>query len=91
MNRDKYLSGASGAPDQRQSVQNQPHGLERLWQLCSLLWQQANAFMVHSPEVLPLAEGSDRGNYEGKARFYAYLPPLEEQRDWLEKIYRKSS
>jgi hypothetical protein len=29
--------------------------------------------------------------YDRKARFYPYLPPREEQRDWLEKQYERSS
>jgi hypothetical protein len=29
--------------------------------------------------------------YDRQARLYPYLPPWEEQRDWLEKQYQRSS
>jgi len=36
-------------------------------------------------------ENTLEDNYDKKARFYAFLPALEEQRDWLEKVYKKYS
>lgn len=64
--------------------------LGRLWQLLRLQWHVMSCFMVYKPESNPRSNGqSDKSTqrYAQKARFYAYLPLLEEQRDWLEKIY----
>ena len=46
-------------------------------------------FMVHRPETSasqPNTAAKDR--YSSKAGLYAYLPSGEEQRDWLERVYR---
>ncbi len=49
-------------------------------------WRDFCNFMIDKSiaPAEPLAE------YDRKARFYPYLPAIEEQRDWLEKIYTRS-
>ncbi|MGB3612578.1 MAG: hypothetical protein WBA10_02205 [Elainellaceae cyanobacterium] len=51
-------------------------------------WQAIAAFMVHRPQPsapTPTADAAQR--YGAKANAYPYLPAVEEQRDWLERIY----
>jgi hypothetical protein len=47
--------------------------------------------MVHRPPVPAQPEvAASQPGYDAKARFYAYLPVSEEQRDWLNKLYYQS-
>ncbi|MEL7358372.1 MAG: hypothetical protein AAFN40_17645 [Cyanobacteria bacterium J06560_6] len=46
-------------------------------------------FMVHHPEASARQiHTASKDRYSSKASLYAYLPDGEEQRDWLERIYR---
>ncbi len=62
-----------------------------LWQSLRNHCKTLANFMVHRSHGLPQApDPASRHQYRAKARFYAYLPPSEEQRDWLEQIYHRS-
>jgi len=47
-------------------------------------WQALAAFMVHRPQ----ASGQSPIASAERSKLYPYLPAVEEQRDWLERIYR---
>ncbi|MEG3436684.1 hypothetical protein V0288_06085 [Pannus brasiliensis CCIBt3594] len=59
--------------------ENTPDGGWRSW------WRTFCDFMID--KSLPEGPVDNLTEYDKKARFYPYLPPLEEQRDWLEKQY----
>ncbi|NJM99597.1 MAG: hypothetical protein HC800_22835 [Phormidesmis sp. RL_2_1] len=46
----------------------------------------ALSFMIHRPQKS--VQPTSRDAYAAKARLYTYLPVSEEQRDWLERIYK---
>ncbi|MEO0488455.1 MAG: hypothetical protein AAF215_24420 [Cyanobacteria bacterium P01_A01_bin.123] len=79
-------------------MQNQPNTNQThvnrsrtLWQSLRTGWKAFARFMVHPPQVFAqLESNSSYYRDSAKARFYAYLPPSEEQRDWLDKIYHQS-
>jgi hypothetical protein len=60
-----------------------------LWQSLKRRWQALSGFMVQRATTTPTLDPARR-RYSAKGRFYAYLPPSEEQRDWLEQIYHQS-
>lgn len=60
-----------------------------LWQSLHRYWQALSGFMVHRAAAAPTLHPAQR-RYSAKGRLYAYLPPSEEQRDWLEQIYHQS-
>lgn len=49
------------------------------------LWRKFRDFTID--KSIPAEPVDTLTEYDKKARFYPYLPPLEEQRDWLEKRY----
>ncbi|MDA0267963.1 MAG: hypothetical protein O3A14_13635 [Cyanobacteria bacterium] len=54
-------------------------------------WQTLLGFMVQrSCDAPQFSANPFQRRYAAKARFYSYLPPSEEQRDWLEQIYHQS-
>lgn len=58
------------------------HSLQRLYKTIA-------AFMVHRPQASAQSPaGSPEERYGKKARLYPYLPKGEEQRDWLERLYK---
>ncbi|MBV9384947.1 MAG: hypothetical protein JOZ78_00815 [Chroococcidiopsidaceae cyanobacterium CP_BM_ER_R8_30] len=55
-------------------------------------WQKAIAFMTDKSESHTQQSNDDWWHsYGWQAKIYAYLPAVEEERDWLEKIYRQLS
>lgn len=64
----------------------------KAWRLLQTGWQKASAFMTDKSES-HTQQSNDNWwhSYGWRARIYAYLPAVEEERDWLEKIYRKPS
>lgn len=62
----------------------------KLSKLLQTAWQNVSAFMTSKSEHTQ--QSNDWGNTHGwKQRTYAYLPAIEEERDWLEKIYHQSN
>lgn len=53
------------------------------------VWRSFATFMVHKPQLQTIKNIS-QSDYARKVRFYSYLSPIEEERDWLEKSYRNS-
>jgi hypothetical protein len=47
------------------------------------LWRDFCNFMIDKTPAPP----ATLSEYDRKVRFYAYLPPIEESRDWLESRY----
>jgi hypothetical protein len=66
---------------------------QKLNQCCQLLvtgWQNLQTFAIYKSETDWYSKpeiASHESKYSQKLRFYAYLPVIEEQRDWLEKFY----
>lgn len=52
-------------------------------------WRTFATFMTDKPQIRAV-EDDLQSDYTRKIRFYPYLPPIEEGRDWLEKSYRNS-
>lgn len=62
---------------------------QTLWQFLQRHWQALSGFMVQKAPTTTILHPA-QCRYSAKGRFYAYLPPSEEQRDWLEQIYHQS-
>ncbi|OWY67856.1 hypothetical protein B7486_29490 [cyanobacterium TDX16] len=55
-------------------------------ELLRAIWHEATNFIIAKSDIYflpPTAVKND--TYARKARFYAFLPAEEEQRDWLER------
>jgi hypothetical protein len=48
-------------------------------------WRSFAKFMVHKPIDTPFLPSTKLHRYDRRARFYAYLPQAEEERDWVKK------
>lgn len=55
------------------------------------MWHGVKAFMTDRSEPgWHTVVHTQQDGYASPTRLYAYLPAIEEQRAWLEAIYRKS-
>ncbi|MGB7412744.1 MAG: hypothetical protein WA902_00910 [Thermosynechococcaceae cyanobacterium] len=62
-----------------------------LRQALQTLWTNVTGFMVQRSTITSQGKsGSSKHSYSAKAGLYPYLPPSEEQRDWLDKVYDQS-
>jgi hypothetical protein len=76
----------------RQQPRAKTRNLARVWGLLQTGWQKVIAFMTDKSESHTQPSSDDWWHsYGWQARIYAYLPTVEEERDWLEKIYRQLS
>jgi hypothetical protein len=60
------------------------------YQLLAKGWRNFQTFAIDKSENHWYSKPEtafQESKYAQKLRFYAYLPVIEEQRDWLEKIY----
>ena len=76
----------------RQQSRTNTCNLAKAWGLLQTGWLKASAFMTDKSESHTQQSNDDWWHsYGWQARIYAFLPAVEEERDWLEKIYRQPS
>ena len=76
-------------PQTPRQTGGQTAGQTTLGQSLQRLYKTIATFMVHRPQAsaqLPATPPEQR--YGAKARLYPYLPKGEEQRDWLDRLYK---
>lgn len=79
-------------------MQNQSYDTEtqqaksanRLWAKIRTGWRHFTRFMVHDPAYSSQWSSIRAYRYGMSTRFSPYLETTEEQRQWLEKVYRQS-
>lgn len=72
------------------SDRRKQHSLQQSLKQLLQFGRKAIAFMVHRPQVSaqpPVTLPEHR--YSAKAALYSYLPADEEQRDWLDRLYKR--
>lgn len=70
---------------------NNTGSVAKWWQLLQI-WQKIGSWMIYKSEFyLQRSDVVCKKHYAHKARFYPYLPPQEEERDWLEENQQKLS
>lgn len=61
----------------------------KLYKLVQTVWQNVSDFMTYKSEHTQQSHEVWWNTYGWKQRTYAYLPAIEEERDWLEKVYHQ--
>lgn len=75
-------------PNHTQSRSKQGKTLRKSLQA---LWTNVTGFMVQRSQSSSQGKnGLSNHPYSAKVGLYPYLPPSEEQRDWLDKVYDQS-
>lgn len=75
----------------RQKPETKTSNSAKLSNLFQTAWQNVSAFMTSKSEHTQQSDDVWWNTYGWKQRIYAYLPAIEEERDWLEKIYHQSN
>lgn len=73
----------------RQKFQTETTNAGKLYNLFQTAWQNVSAFMISKSEHAQQSDNVWWNTYGWKQRTYVYLPAIEEERDWLEKIYHE--
>lgn len=68
----------------------QPKSANRLWDKLRIGWCHFTRFIVHEPAYSSQWSSIRAYRYGMSTRFSPYLKTAEEQRQWLEKVYRQS-
>ena len=75
----------------RQKPEIKTSNSAKLYNLFQAAWQNVSVFMISKSEHTQQSNDVWWNPYGRKQRIYAYLPVIEEERDWLEKIYHQSN